>query len=725
MPSESRRSNAPKPDAEDATATSGGGTATPPGSAAPASSGGGTATPPGGAAPATSGGGATSGTSGAGTTSGTSGTGTTPAASGNLQTLSARPEQYLITPKPRNPLAPFAAVIAPESLESALQKDPRIQSVRKIEPPPLVTLSDGFAPQPVHVVQMTPEVAADVNQRIGQQAYIERDEFLRLSPAAPPAVGVVTPGLGLQAATGTTLRFTITAVGKNNAPQADAQVVVFGSQSSTQGVTDQSGRAMLTLPGETPDSIVGIVVTPRADYWSAWLSHPSIDPNGANAVTLMPLDQYYPNFPNQGIVGWGLTAMNVDQLPATLQGHGVKVAVVDSGIAAHTHQDLQGQVEGGYDVVNQNPNTWDQDDEGHGTHCAGVIAALNSGHGIRGVAPGATLRSYKIFPGGQFSDLIDALNRCIQDNVDLVNLSLGTDQTSTIVEQWIQQAKQNGIACIVAAGNSSGPVQFPASSPNVLAVAAVGKQATFPATAWQATEAVTGNGVAVSSDGYFSPVFTNFGPDVSVCAPGVAVLSCFPPNDYAVMDGTSMAAPHVAGLAALVLAHHPDFQGPYRQRNAQRVDRLFQILMQGARPLALGTPTASLPRTGTGLVDASRTLNVPAAAAPGLGVASASVLTPQTWSDFVSRIAPSNGAPMQPVRAIENGGLNPASVNPAPLTLTGVMPAATTFGPEPVLTPQDWTNIVSSVLQTSLPIIFSLLQAQPSLAVRGGRIGGG
>jgi subtilisin family serine protease len=79
----------------------------------------------------------------------------------------------------------------------------------------------------------------------------------------------------------------------------------------------------------------------------------------------------------------------------------------------------------------------------------------------------------------------------------------------------------------------------------------------------------------VSSDGFFSARFTCFGPEVGVCAPGVAILSSVPPDNFAVWDGTSMAAPHVTGLAALVLAHHPDFQGAYKVRNAPRVEQLL------------------------------------------------------------------------------------------------------------------------------------------------------
>jgi subtilisin family serine protease len=121
----------------------------------------------------------------------------------------------------------------------------------------------------------------------------------------------------------------------------------------------------------------------------------------------------------------------------------------------------------------------------------------------------------------------------------------------------------------------------------------------------------TEEGSITSADGYFSAKFTCFGPEVGVCAPGVAILSSVPSNNYAVWDGTSMAAPHVTGLAALVLAHHADFQGPFRARNAQRVERLFQILKQSAQPLNLGDAR----RTGAGLPDALRALNLTAGAA--------------------------------------------------------------------------------------------------------------
>jgi subtilisin family serine protease len=361
-------------------------------------------------------------------------------------------------------------------------------------------------------------------------------------------------------------------------------VTIFGSQGNGVGVTGPDGRTQIALGAETPDTIIGLVASPRADYWMTWIRSPLLDPARNNIVQLLPLTEEFPDFPQHELAGWGLAAMGADRLSGSLLGQGVKVGVVDSGIAGD-HRDLAGQVEGGVSVVDADPNAWNQDEEGHGTHVAGIIAGLADGGGIRGIAPGVKLRAYKIFPGGRFSDLVNALDHCIQDQVDVVNLSLGTAETSELVDQRIVLAKQQGVACVVAAGNSSGPVMFPGSSPQVMTVAAIGQRGTFPDGSWHVNDPVVGNGIGITPDGYFSPTFSCFGPEVRICAPGVAVVSSFPPNNYAALDGTSMAAPYVTGLAALVLAHHPDFQGAYRARNAARVDRLFQILMEGSRPL--------------------------------------------------------------------------------------------------------------------------------------------
>jgi len=116
----------------------------------------------------------------------------------------------------------------------------------------------------------------------------------------------------------------------------------------------------------------------------------------------------------------------------------------------------------------------------------------------------------------------------------------------------------------------------------------------------------------MDANGFYAARFSCYGPEIAVRAPGVAITSSVPDNNYAAWDGTSMAAPHVTGLAALILAHHPDFQGAVRMRNAQRVERLFQIIKSSCRPIMIGDQR----RTGFGLPDAPRALGLMPAQTP-------------------------------------------------------------------------------------------------------------
>lgn len=325
---------------------------------------------------------------------------------------------------------------------------------------------------------------------------------------------------------------------------------------------------------------------------------PDISLDEPNVVVMRMLSEWpsLAGFPRTKVFGWGQKAMRLDQLPSNFRGQGIRIAVIDSG-AATTHEGLP-RIHAGFDIVNKktNPNTWNDDTLGHGSHCAGVIGAADLVFGVRGFAPEAEIHACKLFPGGQVSQLIDALEYCIEHQIDVINLSLGGAEPSEALEQQILRAKRAGIACIVAAGNSGGPVQYPASSPNVLAVAAIGKLDEFPPDSYHA-ETLAQN---VDANGYFSARLSCFGPQIAVCGPGVAIASTVPPNNYAAWDGTSMAAPHITGLAALVLAHHPDFQGAWRTRSAERVERLFQTIQMSARRVSLGDQY----QTGLGLPDA-------------------------------------------------------------------------------------------------------------------------
>ncbi len=508
------------------------------------------------------------------------------------------------------------------AVEQALRDSSDIEVIDKIGPRSGVgTLAaggqDGVA---ALIARMSDEKASALALQSQGQLIVERDQPLQLLDVNYPQTTLVNCSMPT---TGSAFVAEFLVLGANNTPVKDAEVYLFGSLLPATGTTDGTGRVKLTLYGETSQSLRRLYVKPRADYWSFSQEQPDISSSEMNVIGLRALSDWpsLANFPAQQQLTWGQKAMRLDQLPAHYRGQGIRVAIVDSG-AANAHQDLS-KITRGYDVINKTLSSgWNVDTISHGSHCAGVIAGMDSDWGIRGFAPDAEVHVCKLFPGGQISQLIDALEYCIEKQIDVVNLSLGGAEPSEALEQQILRAKQAGIACIVAAGNSGGPVQYPASSSHVLAVAAIGKLNEFPADSYH-TQTITSQ---VDSNGFFSARFSCFGQEVDVCAPGVAVTSSVPDNNFAAWDGTSMAAPHITGLAALVLAHHPDFQGT-SPRSAERVERLFQIIKLSCRPVMVGDQR----RTGFGLPDVLRAVGLaPAHPVPMMGsTVGSQALSPQ------------------------------------------------------------------------------------------------
>lgn len=516
------------------------------------------------------------------------------------QPVQPRPRRYMVAALPQpHPAAMGAAVPAldGDTVRRLLEDDPEVRVLRRLRGPSAGNpgaQAPGFPA--VVVAEMTPD-HVEALRRQYPQLYFERDRLLTYSdvPQPPrrrrPAPAVVPPGVE------STFAFLVRDA--DGTPVPGASVLVTGHGWPAQAVTGADGRAVVTMAGETPESITGLTVRPRSGYWSVHIDRPALSTTRDNLIEPVRLSQTFDGFPGRQVFGWGQQAMNLDRLPPTLRGAGVRIAVIDSG-ADVRHPDLRDRVRAGVDLVGGEPGGWSADAAYHGSHCAAVIAGADDGHGVVGFAVEAEVHACKIFPGGRFSDLIEALDYCVEQRIDVVNLSLASRHASPLVAAKIEQARQAGVACVAAAGNDGGPVGFPGTLPGVLTVAAVGKADAFPpGTAHEAE--ISG---PVTGDGYFSPRFTCHGPEIDVCAPGVAVLSAVPPDAYAVLDGTSMAAPHVAGLAALVLAHHGDFRDAYSGRDARRVERLFQIIMSSCVPLNLGDPH----RTGAGMPNALRAL---------------------------------------------------------------------------------------------------------------------
>ena len=226
-------------------------------------------------------------------------------------------------------------------------------------------------------------------------------------------------------------------------------------------------------------------------------------------------------------------------------GYGVRVAVVDTGITPR-HPDLR--VYGGASFV-PGVTRW-YDDHYHGTHVAGTIAAIYNNRGVIGVAPRARLYAVKVLNrrgSGRFSSILNGLAWCYRRRMHVVNLSLGsgarthnTRVYSRAFENAGRWLRRRGILAVAAAGNS-GSTRFPY----------VGNPARCPS--FMAVSAIDCRRRRAS--------FSSYGPQVEICAPGVNIWSTFPPSGYRRLSGTSMASPHVAGVAALVKRRHPTWHG--------------------------------------------------------------------------------------------------------------------------------------------------------------------
>lgn len=275
-------------------------------------------------------------------------------------------------------------------------------------------------------------------------------------------------------------------------------------------------------------------------------------------------------------VPWSLQRLQPERAWPITRGEGVTVAVVDSGIDV-SNPHLQGQVSGGQDFASP-AGSPTEDCVGHGTGVAGVIAGKQVDDiPFYGVAPGATLMSLRqtSAQGGSTTSMAEAIRYAADNGADVVNVSVTSPANDPNLQAAVQYAAANDVVVVAAAGNDNiqtGQAQncqvcFPAAYESVLAVSAVEPKD---------VEA------DVSHQGYY----------VDVAAPGSDIVTTFPvrPAAYRVGQGTSFAAPYVAGVAALVRAHHPDLSA----------ERVIERIIVTADPPVQGEENV---HTGAGVVN--------------------------------------------------------------------------------------------------------------------------
>ncbi|MDT7883385.1 MAG: S8 family peptidase [Thermoflexus sp.] len=279
-------------------------------------------------------------------------------------------------------------------------------------------------------------------------------------------------------------------------------------------------------PGEDPEALAARLRR-RPDVETAEVDRPV-------RIAFTPNDPYYGS-------QWNLPKIRAPQAWDVVTGTtGVWIAIVDTGVD-YTHPDLaSSRLWLGWDFANSDNNP--MDDHGHGTHVAGIAGAnTNNGQGVAGVCWGCGLLAVKVL-GADGSGLTSWVADGIQyaaywgaafGKRTVINLSLGSPYPSSVLADAVAYAQGKGALIVAAAGNDGvNELFYPAAYPGVI-------------------------GVAATDSADQQAFFSNSGAHVDLAAPGVQILSTMLDSQYASMDGTSMATPHVAGVAGLVWSARP------------------------------------------------------------------------------------------------------------------------------------------------------------------------
>lgn len=268
-------------------------------------------------------------------------------------------------------------------------------------------------------------------------------------------------------------------------------------------------------------------------------------------IGLLPYirEDIYGLSPNDAqFIGWEIKKFNIEGQWKISQGENVKIAVIDTGCDLE-HSDIKNNLLQGKNFVDPNKDPIDKC--GHGTHCAGTIAAENNGLGMVGVAPKAKIIPVKALDDngqGNITNIVNAIKWSADIGADIISMSLGSKGSSPVLENAIKYAAKKGCIIFCAAGNDgeSVDIMYPAKYDNTIAIGAIDKNLN-------------------------RTNFTCSGETLDFLAPGHDILSCVPGNKYALMSGTSMSTPFAVGCAALLLSYA-------KQTNFTKVDNKLKTV---------------------------------------------------------------------------------------------------------------------------------------------------
>ena len=420
------------------------------------------------------------------------------------------------------------------------------------------------------LVEMTPDAVMELRAiqpglRVIPEAFYRPAVQVCFAESVPAAAGKGTRSVTLAVRSAA-----------DGAPVKDVMVVGFtdfAAREGAQGVTSAGGTVTLKIPSRVK-KFERVYAYPEIAYWGALAKNVQVA--ASIDVKLTPIDLSYVDCLRHFYGGGAPDA-----------GNGVKVSVIDSGIALN-HPDLT--VAGGECTIpGENAGDFGPLGGPHGSHVAGIIAGHGvAPSGVRGVAPAASLYSLRVFGAGEGASnysIIKAIDRAVALGCDLVNMSLGGGPRDAALESAIGDAYLAGTVCIVAAGNDyRSPVSVPAAYQLSVAVSACGRKGTFPAGTTESGDVAPPYGRDKND---FIAAFSNVGAEIDVTGPGVGVISSVP-GGYGVMSGTSMACPAVTGLAARLLSLPANAAILSGARDESRSNEIVQMLLQSCKKLGFG-----------------------------------------------------------------------------------------------------------------------------------------
>jgi subtilisin family serine protease len=479
--------------------------------------------------------------------------------------------QFVVLPMQGIRVSPLAAETAAGPFLRALSFRPGRAHPRRLAPAPGVELRllDSVSEYGAKLVEIAPGSLSTLR---AHQPNLRLVPVRFYRPAVAPRLFVEAAVIAAKAAVTVRLRV----VSRSDGVPIRGAVVVaftdFKERVGDQGRTNAKGEVRLSLGSATP-TLQRLYVYPERDFWPALKKNLTVSSD--TRISLVPLEPGYTDSVRYFYEGASPQA-----------GRGVRVGVVDTGIAPHPDLRIDG---GENTVVGEDAQAYGDNGTGHGTHVAGIIAARGEPPaGVRGLAPEATLRSYRVFAEGSDSasnySITKAIDRAVEDGCDLINLSLGGVSTDEAIESAIQHARSLGSLVIAAAGNERRqPVDFPASYSLALAVSALGRKGTYPSGTTQSDSVAPPYGTDKKN---FVAAFSNVGPELDLIGPGVGVISTYP-GGYAVLDGTSMACPAALGAAAAVLSAQPGLLK--LPRGTERSEALARAVLGRAQSLGFGS----------------------------------------------------------------------------------------------------------------------------------------